>query len=173
METDNKMVAVSRAVWEAFWEELHEQGKKLSLLEFCHTCDKMKDDFAKEHNIPWGFMDNGRYVSYLQKVIKAGGHVNKEDLLSVTWKDIQFDWYEFGVLVKACACVGNIVEDVEKKKREQAKAWWLTLTEGQRISLFDKYVKDPMERYLSTSTLNLSSYKILEIQEKEGATNAL
>jgi hypothetical protein len=168
MNTDKKMVAVSRAVWEAHRELILKAGNELPISVFCKVCDQMKDDFAKKHGIPFGFQSNGRYEVYIQDVLKAGGEVSEEDLKSVKWSDIQFDWYEFDVLVKACAKVGNIVQDEGKINRDKALAWWNGLTVAKQTCLIEKHVKDSFDKGAMLSG-RMNSYMALHIQEQEGA----
>lgn len=161
------MKAVSRKVWEAFWNHLHSLGTSMRFNEYCKVCDQIKADFQKEHDIPFGFMSNGRYAVYANDVLKAGGEVSEEDLKTIVWGDIRYDWYEFNPLIDACAKVGNIVEDVEKKKREKALNWWNELSQIEQHTFIEKHVTDYFDKSSALSG-NVSSFLALHIMLKEG-----
>lgn len=166
-KTENKFVAVSREAWESFWNELRIKGKSMSLNEYCVVCDNMKDEFTAEHGIKDCGMSNGRYCVHIQDVLKAGGEVADEDLKSVTFDEIRYDWHEFKILIDACAKVGNVVEDIEKKKRDNALAWWKTLAVENQLSLIEKYIGDYFDK-VSAITGNMNGWQALDIMEKEG-----
>lgn len=164
------MKAVSRATWGAFWKGLKDLGMKMPLNEYSIVCDQMKKDFVEEHGIQDCGMSNGRYVVHMQDVLKANGEVSKEDLLSVNFDEIRFDHYEFNRLVEACKEAGNDVQDLEMLQRKEAVKWWNSLSYTEQDILIGKHIA--MEGYYNALARagNISSYKILEIQQAEGVT---